>query len=109
MGVSTAVRDRRNETCNDDVCLQIDRSSVAENQQTRASLEQQLREEKEAEIAQLQEQFMRQLATEKERQQQSKEREVAELRRQLETSQRTSAKRVSKPEASAYVFYVTTS
>ena len=75
---------------------------MAENQQTRASLEQQLRlkeEEKAAEIAQLQEQ-MRQLATEKERQQQSKEREMAELRRQLETSQRTSAKRVSKPEAS---------
>ena len=65
------------------------RSSVAENQPTR---EQQLREDKEAEIAQLQEQ-MRQLATEKER-------EMAELRRQLETSQRTSAKRVSKPEAS---------
>ena len=77
---------------NDNVYLQNDRSSVAENQQTRASLEQQLREEKEAEIAQLQEQ-MRQLATEKER-------EMAELRRQLEISQRTSAKRVSKPEAS---------
>ena len=75
---------------------EVYRSSVAENQQTR---EQQLREEKEAEIAQLQEQ-MRQLAIEKERQQQSKEREIAELRRQLETSQRTSAKRVSKPEAS---------
>ena len=89
-----------------DVCLQIDRSSVAEN---RASLKQQLREEKEAEIAQLQEQFMRQLATEKERQQQSKEREMAELIRQLEMSQRTSAERVSKPEASVYVFYVTTS
>ena len=71
---------------------EVYRSSVAENQQTRASLEQQLREEKEAEIAQLQEQ-MRQLATEKERQQQSKEREMAELRRQLETSQRTSAKK----------------
>ena len=74
---------------------EVYRSSVAENQQTRASFEQQLRmkeEEKAAEIAQLQEQ-MRQLATEKER-------EMAELRRQLETSQRTSAKRVSKPEAS---------
>ena len=83
---------------------------MAENQQTRASLEQQLRmkeEEKAAEIAQLQEQ-MRQLATEKERQQQSKEREMAELRRQLETSQRTSAKRVSKPEASV-IIYATTS
>ena len=71
---------------------EVYRSSVTENQQTRASLEQQLREEKETEIAQLQEQ-MRQLATEKES-------EMAELRRQLETSQRTSAKRVSKPEAS---------
>ena len=73
---------------------------MAENQQTRASLEQQLRLkeeeklriEKEVEIAQLQEQ-MKQLATEKER-------EMAELRRKLETSQRTLAKRVSKPEAS---------
>ena len=65
-----------------DICLQIDRSSVTENQQIRASLEKQLREEKEAEIAQLQEQ-MRQLATEKERQQQSKEREMAELRRHV--------------------------
>ena len=61
---------------------EVYRSSVAENQQTRASLE-----EKEAEIAQLQEQ-MRQLATEKER-------EMVELRRQLETSQRTSAKKTS--------------
>ena len=71
---------------------EVYRSSVGENQQTRAFLEQQLKEEKAAEIAQLQEQ-MRQLATEKER-------EIAELRHQLETSQRTSAKRVSKPEAS---------
>ena len=78
---------------------EVYRSSVEENQQTRASLEQQLRlkeEEKAAEIAQLREQ-MRQLATEKERQM---EREVAELRRQLETSQRASAKRVLKPKAS---------
>ena len=99
-------------------------ASVAENQQTRASHEQQLRlkeEEKAAEIARLQEQ-MRQLATEKERlatekerlatekeqQQLTKEREVAELRRQLQTSQRAPAqreekrdvKRASKPKAS---------
>ena len=60
-------------------------------------------EEKEAEIAQLQEQ-MRQLATEKERQQQSKERKMAELRRKLETSQRTSAKRLSKSEASVVIY-----
>ena len=82
-------------------------SKAAENQQSRASLQQQLRlkeEESAAEIARLQEQ-MRQLATEKEqlatekeqlatekRQQQtereSKERENAELRRQLQSSQK---------------------
>ena len=58
-------------------------------------------EEKAAEIAQLQKQ-VRQLVTEKEHQQQSKEREVAELRRQLETSQRTSAK---KGRASLFGFF----
>ena len=46
---------------------------------------------------------MRQLATEKEQQQQMKEREVAELRRQLQTSQTAPAQKkvvrsVSKPE-----------
>ena len=78
---------------NDNVYLQNDRSSVAENQQTR---EQKLREEKEAEIAQLQEQ-MRQLATEKER-------EMTELRRQLETSQGVLPERVSKPKASVVIY-----
>ena len=47
------------------MCIQNDRSSVAGNQQTRYSLEQQCREEKEAEIAQLQDK-MRQLAIQKE-------------------------------------------
>ena len=69
-------------------------ASEAENR--RPSLEQA------AEIARLQEQ-MRQLATEKEQQQQTKEREVAELRRQLQTSQTAPAQKkvvrsVSKPE-----------
>ena len=81
-------------------------TSVAEDQQRR--LEQQLllkEEEKEAEIARLQEQ-MRQLTTEKER-------EVEELRRQLQTSQRAPVLRerapdkkttVSKPQASGSHF-----
>ena len=59
--------------------------SVTDNQETRASLDRQA-----AEIAQLQEQ-MRQLATEKRQQQierESKERENAELRRQLQSSQK---------------------
>ena len=68
-------------------------ASVAENQQTRASLK-----ESKSVIARLQEQ-MSQLAMEKER-------EVAELRHQMQTSHRTPAhgkvecdvKRVSKPE-----------
>ena len=69
-------------------------ASEAENK--RPSLEQA------AEIAQLQEQ-MRQLATEKEQQQQMKEREVAELRHPLQTSQTAPAQEkvvrsVSKPE-----------
>ena len=70
-------------------------SSVAENQQTRASLEEQLRlkeEEKAAEIAQLQEQ-MRQLAIEKER-------EIAELTCQLQMSSEKYEVKVSKPEVS---------
>ena len=59
--------------------------SVTDNQETRASLDRQA-----AEIARLQEQ-MRQLATEKRQQQierESKERENAELRRQLQSSQK---------------------
>ena len=69
-------------------------ASEAENR--RPSLEQT------TEIARLQEQ-MRQLTTEKEQQQQMKEREVAELRRQLQTSQTAPAQKkvvrsVSKPE-----------
>ena len=71
---------------------EVYRSSVIENQQTRAPLEQLLREEKKAEIAQEQ---MRQLAT-------GKEGEMAELRRQLETSQRTSAKRVEASVVQCY-------
>ena len=67
---------------------QVYTASETENQQSRASLEQQLKlREKEAEIARLQKQ-MRQLATEKE---QEKERELAELRHQLQTSQRAPA------------------
>ena len=68
-------------------------SKAAENQQSRASLQQQLRlkeEESAAEIARLQEQ-MRQLTTEKRQQQterESKERENTELRRQLQSSQK---------------------
>ena len=58
--------------------------------------------EQATEIARLQEQ-MRQLTTEKEQQQQMKEREVAELRRQLQTSQTAPARKkvvrsVSKSE-----------
>ena len=77
---------------------EVYKSSVAENQQSRASLEQQLRlkeEETAAEIAQLQEQ-MRQLATEKER-------EMAELTYQLQMSSQKVKKRevkVSKPKVS---------
>ena len=70
-------------------------SSVSENQQTRASLEEQLRlkdEEKAAEIAQLQEQ-MRLLATEKER-------EMAELTHQLQMSSQKHEFKVSIPEVS---------
>ena len=70
---------------------------MTESQQSRASFEQQLIEEKEAEIAQLHEQ-MRQLATEKEWQQQSNE----ELRRQLETSLGTSTK---KEKTSLFGFF----
>ena len=57
-------------------------SKAAENQQSRASLQQQLRlkeEESAAEIARLQEQVRQQ--------QESKEREMAELRRQLQSAQ----------------------
>ena len=73
---------------------EVYRSSMEENNQTRASLEQQLKlkeEEKAAEIAQLQEQ-MRQLVTEKKQQQESKEKEMTELRHQLATSQRILAR-----------------
>ena len=79
-------------------------SKAAENQQSRASLQQQLRlkeEESAAAIARLQEQ-MRQ-------QRESKERETAELRRQLQSAQisppaqpqkiTAAVRRVSKPEA----------
>ena len=68
-------------------------SKAAENQQSRASLQQQLRlkeEESAAEIARLQEQ-MKQLTAEKRQQQterESKEREMAELRHQLQSSQK---------------------
>ena len=76
-------------------------ASVAENQQTRASLE-----ESKSEIARLQEQ-MSQLAVEKER-------EVAELRRQMQTSHRAPShgkvecdvKRVPKPEVSCRASYI---
>ena len=74
---------------------EVYRSSVTENQHTRASLEEQLKlkeEEKAAEIAQLQEQ-MRQLATEKER-------EMAELTRQLQMKVEKHGVKVSKPEVS---------
>ena len=79
-------------------------SKAAENQQSRASLQQQLRlkeEESAAEIARLQEQVRQQ--------QESKEREMAELRRQLQSAQisppaqpqkiTAAVRRVSKPEA----------
>jgi hypothetical protein len=51
---------------------------------------------------------MRQLATENEQQQQMKEREVAELRRQLQTSQTAPAQKrvvriVSKPEVIQFI------
>ena len=84
-------------------------ASVAEDQQRRLEhqllLKEEEKEEKEAEIARLQEQ-MRQLTTEKER-------EVEELRRKLQTSQRAPVQRerapdkkttVSKPQASGSHF-----
>ena len=76
--------------------------TVSEAGNRRPSLEQA------AEIARLQEQ-MRQLATEKEQQQQMKEREVAELRRQLQTSQTAPAQKkivrsVSRPEVRGYSY-----
>ena len=75
-------------------------ASQSESQQSR------LVQEKEREIARLQEQ-MRRLSTEKEREQQAREREVAQLRRQLQTSPprapvvtqtQTVTKTISRPE-----------
>ena len=92
-------------------------SKAAENQQSRASLQQQLRlkeEESAAEIARLQEQ-MRQLALQQQSERESKERENAELRRQLQSAQISppaqpqkiiaAVRRVSKPEANIMLLY----
>ena len=88
-------------------------SKAAENQQSRASLQQQLRlkeEESAAEIARLQEQMRQQ-----QRERESKEREMAELRRQLQSAQispsaqpqkiTAAVRRVSKPEANIMLLY----
>ena len=89
-------------------------SKAAEDQQSRASLQQQMRlkeEESAAEIARLQEQ-MRQQQTERE----SKEREMAELRRQLQSAQisppaqsqkkiTAAVRRASKPQANIMLLY----
>ena len=89
-------------------------SKAAENQQSRASLQQQLRlkeEESAAEIARLQEQMRQQ-----QRERESKEREMAELRRQLQSAQisppaqpqniTAAVRRVSKPEANIIIVYI---
>ena len=89
-------------------------SKAAENQQSRASLQQKLRlkeEESAAEIARLQEQVRQQ-----QRERESKERETAELRRQLQSVQisppaqpqkiTAAVRRASKPEANnVYIHY----
>ena len=88
-------------------------SKAAENQQSRASLQQQLRlkeEESAAEIARLQEQMRQQ-----QRERESKEREMTELRRQLQSAQispsaqpqkiTAAVRRVSKPEANIMLLY----
>ena len=85
-------------------------SKAAENQQSRASLQQQLRlkeEESAAEIARLQEQMRQQ-----QRERESKEREMAELRRQLQSAQISDPAQpqkitaaVSKPEANIMLLY----
>ena len=85
-------------------------SKAAENQHSRASLQQQLRLKEEAsaaEIARLQEQMRQQQLT--------KEREMAELRRQLQSAQisppaqpqkiTAAVRRVSKPEANIMLLY----
>ena len=88
------------------MCFTAYTASEAEDQGRR--LEQQLRlkeDEKGAEIARLQEQ-MRQLATEKDRLASQKQREIAELRSQLQTSHKPPVQRgreamtVSRPKAS---------